>query len=61
MHPRPRKYHAGNWPHELVNFKGKRVAVIGIGSSRIQVVPVIAKDMAPDGVPAPGEPFHPRV
>ncbi|MEM6727509.1 MAG: NAD(P)/FAD-dependent oxidoreductase [Pseudomonadota bacterium] len=36
-------YHTGNWPHEGVDFAGKRVAVIGTGSSGIQVIPEIAK------------------
>ena len=35
-------YHTGHWPHEPVDFTGKRVAVIGTGSSAIQSVPVIA-------------------
>lgn len=37
-------YHTGRWPHEEVNFKGKRVGVIGTGSSGIQAIPVIAQD-----------------
>jgi cation diffusion facilitator CzcD-associated flavoprotein CzcO len=36
-------YHTGHWPHELVDFTGKRVAVIGTGSSGIQTVPVVAE------------------
>ena len=36
-------YHTGDWPHEGVDFSGKRVAVIGTGSSGIQVIPEIAK------------------
>ena len=36
-------YHTGEWPHEGVDFTGKRVAVIGTGSSGIQVIPEIAK------------------
>jgi cyclohexanone monooxygenase len=36
-------YHTGHWPHHPVDFKGKRVAVIGTGSSAIQSVPVIAE------------------
>jgi len=36
-------YHTGRWPHEEVDFKGKRVGVIGTGSSGIQVIPEIAK------------------
>jgi len=38
-------YHSGQWPHEKVNFKGKRVAVIGTGSSGIQVIPEIAREV----------------
>ncbi|MGZ0189681.1 MAG: flavin-containing monooxygenase [Alphaproteobacteria bacterium] len=36
-------YHTGEWPHEAVQFAGKRVAVIGTGSSAIQAIPVIAE------------------
>lgn len=36
-------YHTGSWPHEEVNFRGQKVAVIGTGSSGIQVIPVVAK------------------
>jgi len=39
-------YHTGRWPHEPVSFEGKRVAVIGTGSSGIQAIPEIAKDAA---------------
>ncbi|APR82987.1 Cyclohexanone monooxygenase [Minicystis rosea] len=35
-------YHTGRWPHEGVDFTGRRVAVIGTGSSAIQSIPVIA-------------------
>ena len=35
-------YHTGNWPHHPVDFTGKRVAVIGTGSSGVQSIPVIA-------------------
>ncbi len=35
-------YHTGHWPHEQIDFTGKRVGVIGTGSSAIQAVPVIA-------------------
>ena len=35
-------YHTGHWPHHSVDFTGKRVAVIGTGSSALQSVPVIA-------------------
>ena len=36
-------YHTGNWPHQPVDFSGKRVAVIGTGSSGVQSIPVIAE------------------
>jgi cation diffusion facilitator CzcD-associated flavoprotein CzcO len=36
-------YHTGSWPHEGVDFSGKRVGVIGTGSSGIQSIPVIAQ------------------
>lgn len=39
-------YHTGQWPHEPVSFEGKRVAVLGTGSSGIQVMPEIAKEAA---------------
>jgi cation diffusion facilitator CzcD-associated flavoprotein CzcO len=35
-------YHTGEWPHEGVDFTGKRVGQIGTGSTGIQAVPVIA-------------------
>ncbi len=37
-------YHTGTWPHERVDFAGKRVAVIGTGSSGIQAIPVLADE-----------------
>ena len=40
------RYHTGDWPHEEVDFTGKRVAVIGTGSSGVQSIPVIAKQAA---------------
>ena len=36
-------YVTGRWPHEEVDFTGKRVAVIGTGSSGIQSIPLIAE------------------
>jgi cyclohexanone monooxygenase len=39
-------YHTGLWPHEPVDFAGKRVGVIGTGSSAVQVVPAIAEQAA---------------
>jgi cation diffusion facilitator CzcD-associated flavoprotein CzcO len=37
------RYHTGEWPHEEVDFSGKRVGVIGTGSSAIQSIPIIAE------------------
>ena len=34
--------HTGEWPHEGVDFGGKRVGLIGTGSTGIQAAPVIA-------------------
>ena len=39
-------YFTGRWPHEEVKFAGKRVAVIGTGSSGIQAIPLIAESAA---------------
>jgi len=36
-------YHTGDWPHEGVDFTGKRVGVIGTGSSAIQSIPLMAE------------------
>ena len=35
-------YHTGSWPQDGVDFAGKRVGVIGTGSSGVQVIPIIA-------------------
>jgi cyclohexanone monooxygenase len=35
-------FHTGAWPHAGVEFSGKRVGVVGTGSSAIQAIPVIA-------------------
>src|SRR5215471_10143379 len=39
-------YQTSNWPHESVDFRGQRVAVIGTGSSAIQSIPLIARQAA---------------
>jgi len=39
-------HHTGRWPHEPVDFAGKRVGVIGTGSSGIQSIPRIADEAA---------------
>jgi cyclohexanone monooxygenase len=36
-------YHTGAWPKAGVDFTGKRVAVMGTGSTGIQAIPMIAK------------------
>jgi cation diffusion facilitator CzcD-associated flavoprotein CzcO len=41
-----RWYHTGQWPHEGVDFRGKRVGQIGTGSTGIQAAPVIAETAA---------------
>lgn len=63
-------YHTGQWPHEGVNFSGKRVGQIGTGSTGIQVAPVIAQTAehltvfqrtANYSVPARNEPLTPEM
>ena len=40
-------YHTGRWPHDQqVVFKGKRVGIIGTGSSGIQSTPMVAREAA---------------
>ncbi len=41
-----RWYHTGQWPHEGVDFTGKRVGLVGTGSTGIQAAPVIAETAA---------------
>jgi cation diffusion facilitator CzcD-associated flavoprotein CzcO len=36
-------FHSGDWPHEGVDFTGKRVGVIGTGSSGTQLIPIVAE------------------
>lgn len=36
-------YHSANWPTEGVDFAGKRVGLIGTGSSGVQMAPIIAE------------------
>jgi cyclohexanone monooxygenase len=36
-------YHTGQWPADGVNFSGKRVGVIGTGSTGLQLIPQVAK------------------
>ncbi|WP_308162766.1 flavin-containing monooxygenase [Nocardia alni] len=37
-------FHTARWPREGVDFAGKRVAVIGTGSTGIQVIPKVAQE-----------------
>lgn len=64
-----RVLHTGTWPHEDVDFRGQRIAVIGTGSSAIQSIPVIAEQAdhlyvfqrTPNfSVPARNAPLDPR-
>ena len=35
--------HTARWPHSNINFSGRDVAVIGTGSSAIQLIPIVAE------------------
>jgi cation diffusion facilitator CzcD-associated flavoprotein CzcO len=39
-------HHTGLWPQEGVDFKGKRVGVIGTGASGVQVIQELCQDVA---------------
>jgi len=39
-----RLFHTARWPQDPVDFAGRRVAVIGTGSSGVQCIPVIAQE-----------------
>jgi cyclohexanone monooxygenase len=62
-------WHTGEWPREGVDFTGRRVGVIGTGSSAIQSIPLIAEQAsaltvfqrtATYTVPAWNEPLDPE-
>jgi len=62
--------HTGRWPRSGVDFSGRRVAVIGTGSSAIQAIPEIARQAArltvfqrtaTYSVPAGNAPLDPEV
>ena len=38
-----RVFHTGHWPHQPVDFTGRRVGVVGTGSSAVQAIQEIAK------------------
>jgi cation diffusion facilitator CzcD-associated flavoprotein CzcO len=33
-----KSFHTARWPHDPVSFEGKRVAVIGIGTTGVQTI-----------------------
>jgi len=43
---RGEQHHTGLWPKTPVDFSGKRVALVGTGSSGVQIVPAIADEVA---------------
>jgi cation diffusion facilitator CzcD-associated flavoprotein CzcO len=43
---RGESYHTGLWPAKPVDFADKRVAVVGTGSSGVQLIPAIAGEVA---------------
>jgi cation diffusion facilitator CzcD-associated flavoprotein CzcO len=43
---RGEQYHTARWPREGVSLAGRRVAVIGTGSTGIQLIPLVAQEAA---------------
>ena len=43
---RGKSFHTARWPHEPVDFAGKRVAVIGTGATGVQTIQTIARKSA---------------
>ncbi len=43
---RGQAFHTAQWPHEPLDFRGRRVAVIGTGATGVQVIQEIAKSAA---------------
>jgi cation diffusion facilitator CzcD-associated flavoprotein CzcO len=39
-------YMSSKWPKEEVDFRGKRVGIVGSGSTAVQILPVVAKQAA---------------
>ena len=39
-------YRTGRWPQHEISYAGKRVGVIGVGSTGVQIVPVVAEEAA---------------
>jgi cyclohexanone monooxygenase len=40
------RVHTGRWPHEGIDFTGKRVGVLGTGATAVQVTPRVAEQAA---------------
>src|SRR5580692_11696625 len=40
-----KSFHTARWPHQPVDFTGKRVAVIGTGATGVQTIQTIARDV----------------
>lgn len=40
-----KSFHTSRWPHERVDFTGKRVGVIGTGATAVQLITEIAKEV----------------
>ncbi|HVT25438.1 MAG TPA: NAD(P)/FAD-dependent oxidoreductase [Rhizomicrobium sp.] len=64
-----KQFHSADWPNDGVNFSGKRVGVIGTGSSGIQMIPIIAQQAehlyvfqrtANFSIPLRNKPMHPE-
>ncbi len=41
---RGESFHTSRWPHEPVDFRAKRVGVIGTGATAVQLIPEVAKE-----------------
>jgi cation diffusion facilitator CzcD-associated flavoprotein CzcO len=39
-------FHTSRWPKDQITFEGKRVGIIGVGATAIQIIPEIAKTAA---------------
>jgi cation diffusion facilitator CzcD-associated flavoprotein CzcO len=39
-------FHTSRWPKEKIDFNGKRVGVIGTGATAVQLIPIVAKEVA---------------
>ncbi len=40
-----RSFHTSRWPHEQIDFTGKRVGVVGTGATAVQLITEIAKEV----------------